>query len=310
MDPRRLFSPSHRSCSNHPNPSWQQRDHALDLPIPGHSGDTIFIKAEREDEVPTIIQIPKQLPRDQLFELMPLSWITNYEKAFQNTVPVIAPDTTNTRQLDGTFKTVYKPLTNVSTSSSDLASTAPPTAPPDSPIFQSLMIRPLTSEEDILIHCFEADGSAIYTDKINGHFIWDVDPSISDEDFADYGSSSVYSSYQAVSTESSSWPQVPFQILLEKFSKSIDVIAYFDTSSHTTMMNPNILPPDSWKPHTRYFKAVDGKIFTTNLISKTKIGINSSGIRALMSDRSAKFEPWECKTSLAPLNSLWVDPRI
>ncbi|KAK3198398.1 hypothetical protein Dsin_021813 [Dipteronia sinensis] len=107
----------------------------LDLPIPGHSGDTIFIKVEREDEVPTIIQIPKQLPRDQLFELMPLSWITNYEKAFQNTVPVIAPDTTNTRQLDGTFKTVYKPLTNVSTSSSDLASTAPPTAPPDSPIF-------------------------------------------------------------------------------------------------------------------------------------------------------------------------------
>ncbi|KAK3221320.1 hypothetical protein Dsin_008345 [Dipteronia sinensis] len=62
--------------------AYRLQDHALDLPIPGHSGDTIFIKAEREDEVPTIIQIPKQLPRDQLIELMPLSWITNYEKAF------------------------------------------------------------------------------------------------------------------------------------------------------------------------------------------------------------------------------------
>ncbi|KAK3210865.1 hypothetical protein Dsin_015571 [Dipteronia sinensis] len=38
-------------------------------------------------------------------------------------------------------------------------------------------------------------------------------------------------------------------------------------------MNPNILPPETWKSHTRYFKAADGKIFTTNLISKTKIGI-------------------------------------
>ncbi|KAK3210829.1 hypothetical protein Dsin_015535 [Dipteronia sinensis] len=84
---------------------------------------------------------------------------------------------------------------------------------------------------------------------------------------------SAYSSYQAVSTESPSGPQVPIQILLEKFSKPIDAIAYFDTGSHNTMMNPNILAPDTWKSHTRYFKAADGKAFTTNLISKTKIGI-------------------------------------
>ncbi|KAK3221318.1 hypothetical protein Dsin_008343 [Dipteronia sinensis] len=74
-------------------------------------------------------------------------------------------------------------------------------------------------------------------------------------------------------SDSSSCLQVPIQILLTKFSKPIEVIAYFDTGSHTTMMNPNILPPDSWKPHTRYFKATDGKIFTTNLISKSKISI-------------------------------------
>ncbi|KAK2645495.1 hypothetical protein Ddye_020690 [Dipteronia dyeriana] len=41
--------------------AYKLQDHALDLPIPGHTGDTLFIKAEREDEVPTIIQIPKQL---------------------------------------------------------------------------------------------------------------------------------------------------------------------------------------------------------------------------------------------------------
>ncbi|KAK3211489.1 hypothetical protein Dsin_016195 [Dipteronia sinensis] len=144
--------------------AYRLQDHALDLPIPGHSSDTIFIKTEREDEVPTIIQIPKQLPTDQLLELMPLSWITNYEKAFQNIVPVIASDTTYTRQPDGTIKIVYKPFPDVSASSSDIA----PSAPSDPPIFQSLMIRPLTSEKEIPIHSFEADGSIIYTDKING----------------------------------------------------------------------------------------------------------------------------------------------
>ena len=43
--------------------AYRLQDHALDLPLPSHNGDMIFIKAEREDEVPTILQIPKQLPR-------------------------------------------------------------------------------------------------------------------------------------------------------------------------------------------------------------------------------------------------------
>ncbi|KAI9168826.1 hypothetical protein LWI28_002501 [Acer negundo] len=34
--------------------AYRLQDHALDLPISGHSRDTIFIKAEREDEVLTI----------------------------------------------------------------------------------------------------------------------------------------------------------------------------------------------------------------------------------------------------------------
>ncbi|KAK0578093.1 hypothetical protein LWI29_004993 [Acer saccharum] len=44
------------------------------------------------------------------------------------------------------------------------------------------MIQPVTTEDDIPIHSFEADGSPIYTDKIRGHFIWDVDPNMCDAD--------------------------------------------------------------------------------------------------------------------------------
>ncbi|KAK3205523.1 hypothetical protein Dsin_019569 [Dipteronia sinensis] len=54
------------------------------------------------------------------------------------------------------------------------------------------MIRPITTEEDIPIHSFEADGSTIYTDKINGHFIWDVDPSMCDPDCSCQRSSQRY----------------------------------------------------------------------------------------------------------------------
>ncbi|KAK0573432.1 hypothetical protein LWI29_007951 [Acer saccharum] len=63
--------------------AYRLQGHALDLPLLGHNGDTIFIKAEREDEVPTIFQIPKQLLREKLTEIMPLEWLTNYEKPSQ-----------------------------------------------------------------------------------------------------------------------------------------------------------------------------------------------------------------------------------
>ena len=44
------------------------------------------------------------------------------------------------------------------------------------------MIRPVTTKEDIPVHSFEADGTPIFTDKVNGHFIWDVDPNMCDPD--------------------------------------------------------------------------------------------------------------------------------
>ncbi|KAK3225263.1 hypothetical protein Dsin_005125 [Dipteronia sinensis] len=180
--------------------AYRLQDHALDLPISGHFGDTILIKAEREDEVPTIIQIPKQLPRDQLIELMPLSWITNYEKAFQNTIHIIASDTTYTRQPDGTIKTIYKPLTDVPATHPNIAPSAPP--PPDSSNISILDDRTSYHKRRHLIHSFEAYGSAIYTDKINGHFIWDIDPSMCDPNCSCQGS------FRSMKTGSTAWIQL------------------------------------------------------------------------------------------------------
>ena len=39
------------------------------------------------------------------------------------------------------------------------------------------------------------------------------------------------------------------------------------------MLNPHILPPDYWTQSEEHFKAVNGKLFTTSLITKKPIGI-------------------------------------
>ena len=48
---------------------------------------------------------------------------------------------------------------------------------------------------------------------------------------------------------------------------------YFDTDSHNTMTNPTVLPPEYWKSQEHHFRAADGKVFSTHLISRKKIGI-------------------------------------
>ncbi|KAK2640903.1 hypothetical protein Ddye_022666 [Dipteronia dyeriana] len=101
--------------------AYRLQYHAFDLPVPGHTRDIIFIKAEREDEVSTIIQIPKQLPREKLTEIMHLKWITNYEKAFQNTTPVVATDTKFTKLNDGSIWTTYEPISTPAIEASPIA---------------------------------------------------------------------------------------------------------------------------------------------------------------------------------------------
>ncbi|KAI9194520.1 hypothetical protein LWI28_006756 [Acer negundo] len=107
----------------------------------------------------------------------------------------------------------------------------------------------------------------------NTTFILHDSDSASSSDTLEFSNSFILDSYQAIRVDSSSGPHVSIQILSEKFSKPVDAIAYIDTGSHTTMMNPNVLPPTAWKSHFRYLKAVDGQIFTTHLIFKNKIGI-------------------------------------
>ncbi|KAL5839649.1 hypothetical protein ACOSQ4_012257 [Xanthoceras sorbifolium] len=98
---------------------------------------------------------------------MPLEWVTNYEKLYVDTSPVQSQDLQFQRQTDGSVKTTFQ---------------LPQRSSDDTPpIFQSMMITPVAFEEDIPVHAFHPDGSVVYTDKINGHFIWDIDPNMCDD---------------------------------------------------------------------------------------------------------------------------------
>ena len=52
---------------------YRLQNHALDLPTPEHHSDALMVLAE-SDQIPTIIQIPRQIPQHELIKLIPLEW--------------------------------------------------------------------------------------------------------------------------------------------------------------------------------------------------------------------------------------------
>ncbi|KAH9763316.1 hypothetical protein KPL70_001124 [Citrus sinensis] len=68
-------------------------------------------------------------------------------------------------------------------------------------------------------------------------------------------------------------PSIKLHILPSKFQRPIPTIGLLDTGSQRSMLNPDILPSQYWQHSEEIFKAVNGKFFTTQLITKKSIGI-------------------------------------
>ncbi|KAH9671217.1 hypothetical protein KPL70_017276 [Citrus sinensis] len=67
-------------------------------------------------------------------------------------------------------------------------------------------------------------------------------------------------------------PSIKLQILPSKFQRPIPAIGLIDTGAQRSMLNPHLLPPEYWTDYEEHFKAVNGTIFTTSLITKKPIG--------------------------------------
>ena len=79
---------------------YRLQNHALDLPAPSTTSDALMILADI-DTIPTIIQIPKQIQKQELLKLMPLEWLTNYEHFHQNSEPAQTTEATFERRQNG-----------------------------------------------------------------------------------------------------------------------------------------------------------------------------------------------------------------
>ncbi|KAH9671226.1 hypothetical protein KPL70_017279 [Citrus sinensis] len=141
---------------------YRLQNHALVLPTPEHHSDTLMVLA-KSDQIPTIIQIPRQIPRHELIKLMPLEWISNYEQFHNNTAPIQTFDSLFERRQDGIVRITFKP---------------PPSAPQEphrlSFTYSSMITVVQTTQEDLPITGFNSEGYLVYPAKQNGHFLWDA----------------------------------------------------------------------------------------------------------------------------------------
>ncbi|KAH9657962.1 hypothetical protein KPL70_023291 [Citrus sinensis] len=132
---------------------YRLQNHSLILPTPPDlSSDTLMILAESPD-IPTIIQIPRQIPRADLLKIMPLEWITNYEHFHQNTTPVQTSEPMYETRSDGSVRLQFKPPPSAPTEPSRLSFTCSMVQPVDIipevlPSGKPLPIMSFTSQDD------------------------------------------------------------------------------------------------------------------------------------------------------------------
>ncbi|KAH9698090.1 hypothetical protein KPL71_023877 [Citrus sinensis] len=152
---------------------YRLQNHALDLPTPQTTSDALMILADSSESIPSIVQIPRQIQKQELLKLMPFEWLSNYEKFHQNSQPVQTTDAHFEKRADGTVKLTFQ---SPSTSHTPIVShpSSERSTPRNSFSYSSMITAISTAQENLPIHEFASYGYPIYPDKINGHFLRDV----------------------------------------------------------------------------------------------------------------------------------------
>ncbi|KAH9698068.1 hypothetical protein KPL71_023866 [Citrus sinensis] len=168
-------TPTSKLATLHHQIVYRLQNHALDLPTPSTTSDALMILGYT-NTIPTIIQIPKQIQKQELLKLMPLEWLTNYEHFHQISEPVQTTEATFERRQNGQVKLSFQ--------------TPEPQSVPETPRLSYIaMITAVQTgqEKSLPIHGFSSEGYPVYPDKLNGHFLWDIpeahmcNPDIDDE---------------------------------------------------------------------------------------------------------------------------------
>ena len=100
-------TPTSKLATLHHQIVYRLQNHTLDLPTLYTTSDALIILTDT-DTIPTIIQIPKQIQKQELLKLMPLEWLTNYEHFHQNSEPVQATEAMFERRQNGQVKLSFQ----------------------------------------------------------------------------------------------------------------------------------------------------------------------------------------------------------
>ncbi|KAI9071270.1 hypothetical protein K1719_046767 [Acacia pycnantha] len=112
----------------------------------------------------SIIQIPRQIPKEELAQIMPMQWISNYEKLFHRSQPDVHTTTP---------PTIHDLGDGVSRTTFSRPSTSGPSNPQPPRRLLALTPAYTPSQKDPPIAWVNQDAKPCYVSQVNGHFLWD-----------------------------------------------------------------------------------------------------------------------------------------
>jgi len=134
------------SATLHHQIIYRLQNHVVNLSMPTSHDSALFILVNNQEETPSIVQISKNISIKELQELIPLQWVTNYEKLRENIKPLTTSQATFRRFVDGLVTITFKGLDGASSSNPH-------------EVFHSLMIKPKVKEDNRMpIFVVKADG--------------------------------------------------------------------------------------------------------------------------------------------------------
>jgi hypothetical protein len=86
--------------------AYRVQNHAFDLVLPV-TNDALLITVDTNQRA-TCTHVPRQILKENLLKLLPSSWITNYEKLHQSSVPIQSTEPEFTKKADGTVEIIFK----------------------------------------------------------------------------------------------------------------------------------------------------------------------------------------------------------
>ena len=154
--------------------AYRVQDHAIDNSIL-HKKDIPLIKYDSQSNSTTCVHVPKVVTREEMVALLPTTWVTNYEKLFQNTKPLLSTDATFTTNPD---KTVTIQFDRGKQPSPSIPSVFP-TQYMMQPMFitqsTKFNMTPVLPEKNIDIYSFQPSGQPVYAfTSTTGHCYWDL----------------------------------------------------------------------------------------------------------------------------------------